>query len=151
MGLSVITSGSQHTNPSELLASENMIRFLEQLKQEKRVSIIDCPPFLMSDAAQIATKVDDVILVVQPGKTTMHSLTAVLEQLERVQAHVIGIIFNRISRNRSDYYGGYERYSKYYYSKDSKEYFDIKNNGNGRKHAQEEAEKLPQKEPKDTH
>ena len=112
--LSVITSGGLPPNPSELLSSRNMLRFIEYLNQEKHMSIIDSPPFLVSDATVLAAKVDGVILVVRPGKTRASTLAASLEQLERANARVIGIVFNRIPRSRGYYYGGYQQYSEYY-------------------------------------
>ena len=112
--LSVITSGSLPPNPSELLSSQNMVRFIENLNQENHVSIIDSPPFLVADATVLAANVDGVILVVQPGKTRTSSVAASIEQLDRVNANILGVVFNRIPRNRGYYYGGYHQYSKYY-------------------------------------
>ena len=120
--LSVITSGSLPPNPSELLASDKMFRFIENLKQEKDISIIDSPPFVVSDASVLASKVDGVILVVQPGKTHADSIRACVEQMSRVEARLLGIVFNRIPRNRGYYYGGYQHYSQYYVYKGYKGY-----------------------------
>ncbi len=145
MSLSVISSGSPTPNPAELLASEKMMRFIEQLKQVNVISILDCPPFLVSDATQIAAKVDGVIIVVQPGRTTIRTLAASLEQLDRVGAKILGIVFNRIPRNRSYYYGGYEHYSKYYYSKHYKNYYETKQSGNGKKPVEEERNRVIEK------
>lgn len=121
--LSVITSGSLPPNPSELLATDKMFRFLDNLKQEKDVSILDSPPFVVSDASVLASKVDGVILVVQPGKTHADSIRACLEQLSRVEARLLGIVFNRIPRNRGYYYGGYQHYSQYYVYKGYNGYY----------------------------
>jgi succinoglycan biosynthesis transport protein ExoP len=138
--LAVIPSGSLPPNPYELLASDNMIRFIEQLKQVKLVSIIDSPPFLVADAAQIAAKVDRVILVVQPGKTSTHTLEASLEQLNRVGANVLGVVFNRIPHNRGYYYGNYKNYSQYY-SKDYQSSYS-RSHGNGSKPIREKTKKV---------
>ena len=121
--LSVITSGSLPPNPSELLATDKMFRFLDNLKQEKDISILDSPPFVVSDASVLASKVDGVILVVQPGKTHADSIRACLEQLSRVEARLLGIVFNRIPRNRGYYYGGYQHYSQYYVYKGYNGYY----------------------------
>ena len=112
--LSVITSGSLPPNPSELLASDKMFRFIERLKAEKDITIIDSPPFVVSDASVLASKVDGVLLVVQPGKARADSIRAAVEQLARVDAKVVGVIFNRIPRNRGYYYGGYQYYSQHH-------------------------------------
>jgi capsular exopolysaccharide synthesis family protein len=142
INLSVISSGSLPPNPAELLASDKTTRFFEHLKQLKLVSIIDTPPFLVSDAIQLAAKVDGVIIVVKPGKTSIHSLMAAKEQLDRVGANILGVVFNRIPRNRGYYYGSYQHYSKYY-SKGYHKYYSG-SDGNGSKPA-EEMEKKPVK------
>lgn len=128
--LSVITSGRLPMNPPELLSSRFMARFIGELNQEKHITIIDSPPFLVTDATVLAANVDGVILVVQPGKTRADAVAASLEQLDRVKANVLGVVFNRIPRNRGYYYGGYH-YSKYY----SKGYYHYygSNHGNGSK------------------
>lgn len=149
--LSIITSGSLPPNPSELLASENMLHFIEELNQEKHITIIDSPPFLVSDATLLASKVDGVILVVQPGKTATSTLAASLEQLERVDANVLGVVFNRIPRNRGYYYGGYQHYSKYYYSKGHKNYYEGHVNRDGRRPVREKVRKVIDQKPEDGH
>jgi Mrp family chromosome partitioning ATPase len=52
---------------------------------------------------------------VQPGKTHTDSARTTVEQLVRVQARLLGVVLNRIPRNRAYYYGGYRHYSPYYY------------------------------------
>jgi Mrp family chromosome partitioning ATPase len=82
------------------------------------VVIIDSPPSIVADAQLLAAKVDGVLLVVQPGKTHAGAARAMREQLDRVGAHIIGVVFNRIPRNRGYYYGSYHYYSPYYYQND---------------------------------
>jgi hypothetical protein len=57
-----------------------------------------------------------VVLVVYPGHTHADSMKVMLEQMARVGANVLGVVFNRIPRSRSYYYGGYRHYKGYYYS-----------------------------------
>jgi polysaccharide biosynthesis transport protein len=113
--LSVITSGKLPPNPSELLGSEKMLRILDELKGMADVIIIDSPPFLVSDPSVLASIVDGVVLIVKPGVSRTESIRAIVDQLQRVNAKVLGIVFNRIPRNRGYYYGGYSYYSGYYY------------------------------------
>jgi Mrp family chromosome partitioning ATPase len=58
--------------------------------------------------------VDGVLLVINPGKTPFHAALTTLEQMKRAGAHVVGVVMNRIPRNRAYYYGGY-RYNSHYY------------------------------------
>jgi Mrp family chromosome partitioning ATPase len=40
-----------------------------------------------------------------------------LEQFRRAEARVVGVVFNRIPRDRNSYYGGYKYYSPYHKNK----------------------------------
>jgi polysaccharide biosynthesis transport protein len=113
--ISVITSGSLPPNPTELLASERMSHLLDFQKKNIDLIIIDSPPSIVTDPQVLAAKVDGVVIVVWPGHTQMNGVRSTLEQLNRVGANVVGIVFNRIPQNRGSYYGGYKHYSQYYY------------------------------------
>lgn len=76
--------------------------------------VIDSPPSLVADVQVLASKVDGVILVIHPGHTQADSAVATLEQLNRAGARTIGVVLNRIPRDRADYFGGYRHYSPYY-------------------------------------
>jgi polysaccharide biosynthesis transport protein len=109
--LSVITSGSLPPNPSELLASERMKSILAELRAQFDMIIIDTPPALVTDAQILATKSDGVIYVLRPGKTRIIAAQTPLEEFERIGANMIGVVMNRIPRNREYYYGGYDYYA----------------------------------------
>ncbi|MDY6845973.1 MAG: hypothetical protein SVP52_02425, partial [Chloroflexota bacterium] len=66
------------------------------------------PPAIVSDARILSTKSDGVIFVVRPGKTRAIAVKTALEEFYRVGANVIGVVMNRIPRNRGYYYGGYD-------------------------------------------
>jgi succinoglycan biosynthesis transport protein ExoP len=112
--LAIITSGGIPPNPADLLASKKMVSVLEAGKNSADIVIVDSPPFLVADASILASHVDGVLLVVYPGKTPLDAIQTTLEQMDRAGAHVIGVVMNRIPRNRAYYYGG-NRYSSPYY------------------------------------
>lgn len=114
--MQVISSGNLPPNPAELLGSARMSQILDDIISLADIVIIDSPPSLVSDAAILSAKVDGVVLVLQPGKTNAASAVAALEQLQRADARILGVVLNRIPRNRADYYGGYQHYSAYYKS-----------------------------------
>lgn len=115
--VALITSGSPPSNPAELLASKKMDRVLTSLEEVADYIIIDGPPFLITDAAIIASKVDGVLLVIRPGQLKENQPRAVLEQMKRSGAKIIGVVFNRIQRGQAKefrfYTLAYEG-SKYY-------------------------------------
>jgi capsular exopolysaccharide synthesis family protein len=114
--VSVITSGSLPPNPTELLASARMEQILQDVGKDADIIVVDSPPTLVADVQVLAAKVDAVILVVHPGHTEEAAARATLEMLNRSGAHTIGVVMNRIPRDRADYYGGYRHYSPYYSS-----------------------------------
>jgi len=105
--LAVITSGSLPPNPAELLGSARMGHILSRLVESASVVIIDSPPFVVTDATVLAAKVDGVLLVIQPGKTHAEAAKAMLAQLNRAGAHVVGVVLNRVPRKNANYYGYY--------------------------------------------
>jgi len=108
-GIFVITSGNLPPNPTELLASARMDQILREAGREVDMIIIDSPPSLVADFQVLSTKVDGVVLVVQPAHTHADAAFATLEQLRRVNARTLGVVLNKIPRN-SYYYGGYNYY-----------------------------------------
>ena len=121
--VAVVTTGNLPPNPAEILASDKMAQLLIFLKEQRDMVIIDSPPSIVADAQVLAAKVDGVIIVLWPGHTHWEEARSTLEQLKRAEARVIGVVFNRIPRNRSNYYGGYKHYSpynknKYHYYRD---------------------------------
>lgn len=121
--LSIITCGTIPPNPTELLGSERMVQILKDLQDEFDFIIIDTPPMVVSDAQILSTKVDGLLFVIIPGQTKIITAQRPLEELERIGARVIGVIANKIPKNRDYYYGGYNYYSPYSshysYSKES--------------------------------
>jgi polysaccharide biosynthesis transport protein len=111
--LLVIPSGDPPPNPAELLASTRMSQILEQISRHVDLILIDTPPSMVADAQILAARVDAVLFVIQPGKTRANMAKAAMESFRRSGARVIGVVMNRIPRNRSSYYGGYKYYSTY--------------------------------------
>jgi capsular exopolysaccharide synthesis family protein len=114
--LFVITGGTLPPNPTELLSSEKMLMVLSDLYTQADMIIIDSPPSIVADAQVLSSLVDGVILVIRPGKSQIDEVRATLTQLKRSGAHILGVVFNRIPPNRSQYYGGYRFYSPNSYS-----------------------------------
>ncbi len=105
--LAVVTSGSLPPNPADILASEKMGLILEAARNQADIVVIDAPPFLVADASILASHADGVLLVIRPGKTSLETALFTVEQMKRAGARVIGVVMNRIPRNRAYNYGGY--------------------------------------------
>ena len=118
--LMIITSGNLPPNPAELLGSDRMVNILNELQANNEMVVIDTPPALVADAQVLSAKVDAVLIVIQPGVTNAEAARSSMEAYKRAGARVVGVVLNRIPRNRSYYYGGYKYYSPY---SESKGYF----------------------------
>lgn len=126
--LSIITSGVLPPNPVELLASRRMENIIKELKENFDIVIFDTPPMLVTDAQVLSTKVDGTIFVIRPGKTRAAMASAPLEELRRVNSNILGIVMNRIPKNREYYFGGLKFYSPYtnqdnYHLADEEDFF----------------------------
>lgn len=117
----VVPSGTPPPNPAELLSSKKMDQILENLKKVADAVIVDGPPFVVTDATILATKVDGVLLVVRHGFTRKNAAKTAVHQLQRAGARAIGVVLNRIPRTTGGYYGAYHYYYPNYYATDEEE------------------------------
>lgn len=114
-GLEIITSGNLPPNPSELLSSERMVEILNNLKKKYKVVILDTTPLLVvPDAIALSTRVDGVLLVVNPALTKRKELSQVVEQLKKVNAKLLGVVINDVKMKKtSTYYQNYYSSDEY--------------------------------------
>jgi len=104
-GLWVLPSGSIPPNPSELLASQNMIELLDSLRTRFDVVVIDSPPLLpVTDGAVTAARADGALLVVRYGSTTRAQVSAAAAALHAVDAKLLGCVMNMVSPKDSEAY-----------------------------------------------
>ncbi|MBN2030721.1 polysaccharide biosynthesis tyrosine autokinase [bacterium] len=93
--LSLITCGSLIPNPSELLGSIRMKRFIEGITKRYDFVIFDTPPLLAAtDAIILGTLVDGVAVLIRAGKSHREDIKRKLELFQNVEAKVIGAILN---------------------------------------------------------
>ncbi|HLG61102.1 MAG TPA: Wzz/FepE/Etk N-terminal domain-containing protein [Ktedonosporobacter sp.] len=112
--LQIMPAGSLPPNPTELLESQAMQRFLAVLRHcQAEVIIFDTPPLLgLSDASLLASKVDGTLVVLDITRTTKKTLAQTNALLRRAGSNVLGYIVNKQRRSRK-----HSVYS-YYYSAD---------------------------------
>ena len=112
-GLQVMASGPLPPNPAELLAMEKMKRLMDTLLQLYDYVIYDSPPVMaVTDATVLSRQVDGTILTLGYGKVTREEAVYAKEQLEKVQANIIGVVINGMPNGRK----GYQYYYYYYAS-----------------------------------
>ncbi len=109
--LSLISCGPLVPNPSELLGSHRMKRFLDEVRRKYDFVIFDSPPLnAATDAVVIGTQVDATLIVVRAGRTHRDTARQKLELFDNVPANVLGVVLNGASADLA-----HEGYSYYHY------------------------------------
>ncbi|MGI6486217.1 MAG: CpsD/CapB family tyrosine-protein kinase [Tepidanaerobacteraceae bacterium] len=112
----VITSGPVPPNPAEMLGSDRMKDFLNEASSAYDVILLDAPPVnTVADVSILSSYVDGVILVVEVGTTPREAVMIAKQQLEKVNANIIGVVLNKVEHHGAGYY-----YYYYYYDEGSK-------------------------------
>jgi tyrosine-protein kinase Etk/Wzc len=111
--LDLITRGVIPKNPSELLMSPNMGKFIEQVSADYDLVILDTPPILaVTDPAVIGAYASTSLLVARYEQCTKKQVERALHRFELSGVKINGMIFNMIERRPSSYYydTGYYHY-----------------------------------------
>lgn len=106
-------------NPSSLLEDSRFRELFGKLSSEYRYVIVDAAPLIdVADGALVASMCDGAILVVNSGETSRTLIKQSLNQLDRANCKLLGMVLNKTevaSRAYYKYYGRYGRYYKGYY------------------------------------
>jgi capsular exopolysaccharide synthesis family protein len=115
--LDVIPSGICPPLPADLLASEQMKKFVEVLRERYDYVIFDSPPALsVTDPLIVASLADGLVLVIRQGYCTRAMLSRVAEIFRDVGVKVYGFVLNGADASLPEYYG-YLGYYAYDYKK----------------------------------
>ena len=113
--LHIITSGTIPPNSAELLSSKGIKDFIDEVRSDYDIVLIDGPPVLSAtDAAILGSRSDGVILVYQVGKISRSTLKRAKTQLDNVKANVIGVVLNGLKAEFSPDFSDYDYYKDYY-------------------------------------
>jgi polysaccharide biosynthesis transport protein len=116
------TSGPIPPNPSELLGSGRLRELMARLKSAFTYIILDTPPInAVTDAAILASIANGTILVVEQGRTTFPALGHAKQLLDRVGAHTIGVVMNKVRASAGSYSYGYGYYGTQSDERDERE------------------------------
>jgi receptor protein-tyrosine kinase len=106
--LSVLPAGSRQRRATELLASEQMARLLQELssRYSDRLIIFDSPPLLATTEARVlATHMGQIIMVVAADTTTHHQLNQALVTIESCE--IVLMMLNKARKTDVGSYYGY--------------------------------------------
>jgi capsular exopolysaccharide synthesis family protein len=103
-GVSVVPSGARTERPVELLTSENMRKALDEARRSADIVLLDTPPILMvSDAANLISEADAVLLVARARKTTTDTAKRTRELLRRLRVPAVGVALNASTEGPREY------------------------------------------------
>jgi capsular exopolysaccharide synthesis family protein len=104
----VLVAGSPAPSPWALIQSSVMARVLDVLCRDHDLVVIDTPPLPhVSDAISILRHVDGVLITVEVGSTSSDDASRLRDQLQGLDANVLGIVANGGSAVR-----GYAAYAR---------------------------------------
>jgi non-specific protein-tyrosine kinase len=96
-GVRVLTSGVVSTNPLEALASRRFDHVLALARAQADFVLVDTPPAgALADAAVVAPRLEGMLLVVSAGRTKRDLARRAREQLERVNANLLGVVLTDV-------------------------------------------------------
>jgi protein-tyrosine kinase len=104
--LSILPSGTQHQRATELLASDAMVRLLDDMAKRypDRIIIFDSPPLLpTTEARTLATHMGQVVVVVQAGETLQGAVKDALSTIAACPLKMM--VLNQAKQSVSERYG----------------------------------------------
>jgi capsular exopolysaccharide synthesis family protein len=109
----ILTCGTIPHNPSEVMASRRMKKFLQEAANEYDFIILDTPPVIaVTDAQILSTMVEAVLMVISSSVTSIEACKKAKSLLKAVNANIIGVVLNKVKLKKNSYYGYYEGETK---------------------------------------
>jgi len=111
--LTLLPRGSLSRNPGEMFLSQKMRDLLKELAAQYDYVVIDTAPVMAADdVTSLSPHVEGVIFVIRAGYTSARVARAALDLLYQREVDVLGLVFNGVEINASEYY--YYKYKDYY-------------------------------------
>lgn len=113
----VLPAGDIPPNPSEMLGSVQMEKFIKEQSEFYDFIIIDLPPVnIVTDALVISHMIDGMIVVIREGYAERRALNMCTRQLNLSNVRILGFVMNGATGGSGSYgrYKAYRYSSKYY-------------------------------------
>ncbi len=116
--LDVICCGAVPANPSELIGSNRMVRFLEEASRRYDRVILDLPPVsAVSDPLIVGAMADGMVFVTKFNKIRREHALRSVQRIQNSGIHLVGLVLNDIDfEGKDSYYYSYHYYQNRYYS-----------------------------------
>ena len=117
-GMHFIPAAGGTANPQDLLGSQHMRSFLDQMRSKYDLIVIDSPPVLVvSDAIILSHIVDTTMYIVRWEKTPRHVVTGAVKMMRANGGEMAGAVLSRVNTRKHAAYGYGD--SAYYYGRNS--------------------------------
>lgn len=104
--LSILPSGTPHPRATELLASDGMIRLLDDMasRYSDRIIVFDSPPLLLTTEARVlAAHMGQVVMVVNAENTVQAAVKQAIATIESCPVKMM--VLNQVRSTKSEGYG----------------------------------------------
>lgn len=118
--LTLLPSGTQHPRATELLASDSMIRLLENMgrRYQDRIIIFDSPPLLLTtESRALATHMGQIVMVVKAGDTSQAAVREAISTIESCPHKMM--LLNQARQSSAESYGYGYAYGGYGYGQEN--------------------------------
>ena len=117
-GVDLLPCGAIPPNPTELLYTQRFKDVIDDLDARYDILVFDAPPVSpVTDSVVLSALVDGVLLVVRAARTRRDLLARTVDQLDAVEANILGAVLNDVdltSRSQGYYYYYHRQYGHYY-------------------------------------
>lgn len=104
----LLPSGPLPPNPADLLSTGRFRFLMREAAAQFDVVVIDAPPVIgLADSPLLASACNDVMFVVESGKTRTAAATEAIERLRAAGAHILGATLTKSTEEVSTYGYGY--------------------------------------------
>lgn len=108
--LQILPVGQLPPNPTELLASEQMSKLIDLLREEYDYILVDLPPIgLVSDAGVLANSIDRYLVTVRANYSSISGIRRILGEMDRISMDVGGFILTDVPVKHKSYYQYYSK------------------------------------------
>ncbi len=116
LNLDFIPAGTEPPNPTQLLNSDKMHKFLDVANHKYDYVVLDAPPLLpVSDALILASRVDLNVMVIESCRVPEKLAQRAITSLHNHGASLAGVVLNDKTGKGAKYYGAYSYYEGKYY------------------------------------
>jgi capsular exopolysaccharide synthesis family protein len=106
--LTFLSAGRPPPNPSELLAGDKMLAFLDYAREHFDLIVIDAPPVMgLADSPQLANIAHGVLMVVEANATKRDIAKGAIRRLRATNGRIVGVLFTKFDIRKAGYAYGY--------------------------------------------